>query len=264
MTFVIALLLALLPLPQAAAPARISDNEIKELIDRIDNERDRFEDQLDGSVKRAVLRGPQGEVDVERFLDDLQENLDKLKGRYTPTYNAGSEIRTVLRQGSSVQRYMATQAPNLKGASEWNRLAGSLGQLAAAYGSTFPTPDDAPLTRIGDQQVVAAASQTASAAGQFRKQLDAALKQDKTFSLANRQAAVAEAEALKKDADVLADRLKDNKPASGEATQLLERAQKIQAAAASLPLTPNAKAAWASVVRPLTTIAQGFNIPPLQ
>ena len=81
MTFVIALLLALLPLPQAAAPARISDNEIKELIDRIDSERDRFEDQLDGSVKRAVLRGPQGEVDVERFLDDLQENLDKLKGR---------------------------------------------------------------------------------------------------------------------------------------------------------------------------------------
>ena len=38
MTFVIALLLALLPLPQAAAPARINDKEIKDLFDRIDND----------------------------------------------------------------------------------------------------------------------------------------------------------------------------------------------------------------------------------
>ena len=261
MTVVIALLLALLPSPQAPAPARITYNQIKELFDQIDNQRDRFEDQLDSSVKRAVLRGPSGEVDVERFLDDLQENLDKLKGRYNPTYNAGNEVTTVLRQGTAVQKYMATKAPNLKGASEWNALAGSLGQLAAAYGTSFPLPEDAQLQRVGDVQVTTAASQTAGAADQFRKQLDQALKQDKSIAPDARKAALAEVEGLKKDAEVLANRVKDNKPASGEAAQLIERAHKIAASAESLPLSPNAKSALQSVLRPLNTIAQGFNIP---
>jgi hypothetical protein len=262
MTFAIALLLA--TLPQAAAPVRVTDNQIKELIDQVDNDRDQFEDKLDGEVKRAVLRGPAGEVDVSRFLDDLQENIDKLKGRLTDEYSAGSEVATVLRQGSAIQRYMATQAPNMKGASEWNKLAGSLGQLAAAYGTTFPTSEGAAIRRIGDHEVATAASQTADAADRFRKQLDDALKMDKTFALANREAAVAEADGLKKDADELAERVRENKPASGEATQLLQRAQRIQAAGASLPLTPAAKEAWAGVVGPLATVANGFNMPPVR
>ena len=149
MIIVTAVLLSLLPAPQAAPAARSTDHQVKELIARIDDERDRFEDQLDGSVKHNVLRGPAGEVDVERFLDDLQENVDKLKGRFEHDYSSGSEVATVLRQGSAVQRYMSAQPPNMKGASEWNRLASSLNQLAAVYGTTFPTPDGASVRRIG-------------------------------------------------------------------------------------------------------------------
>jgi hypothetical protein len=265
MTFVIPLLLSLLPAPQApqAPPAaRLTDQQVKELLTRIDDERDRFEDKLDGNVKHTVLRGPAGEVDVERFLDDLQENVDKLKGRFEDDYSAGSEVATVLRQGSAVQRHMSTQPPNMKGASEWNRLASSLNELAAVYGTTFPLTEGAAVRRIGDHEIAAAASKTADAADHFRKQLDAAMKQDTTFSLAAREAAVAEAKGLKEDAEELAERLRDNKPASGEATALLQRAQRIQASGASRPLPDSAKAAWSDVVGPLSTIAQGFNMPP--
>jgi hypothetical protein len=31
-----------------------------------------------------------------------------------------------------------------------------------------------------------------------------------------------------------------------------------------MPLTPDAKAAWESVVRPLSTVAEGFNVAPLR
>jgi len=55
---------------QAPTGDRLNDKAIKELLDRIDNERDRFEDQLDGKVKRSIIRGPGGEVNVEKFLDD--------------------------------------------------------------------------------------------------------------------------------------------------------------------------------------------------
>jgi hypothetical protein len=264
MTIAIALLLSLLPPPQAAPAARLTDSQVKELLTRVDDDRDRFEDQLDGSVKRNVLRGPNGEVDVEKFLDDLQENVDKMKGRFENDYSAGSEVATVLRQGSAVQRFMSTQAPNMKGASEWNRLASSLNALAAAYGTTFPLPENAAVRRIGDGEIASAASKMADAADQFRKRLDDALKLETHIPQASRDAAVAEANGLKKDADALADRLEDHKPASGEAVALLQRAGRIQKTAATLSLPSSAKDAWMAVLPPLKTIAHGFNLQPPQ
>ena len=121
-----------------ARPARRrspADKDVKALLDRIDDERDRFEDQLDGKLKRSILRGPRGEVDVERYLDDLQDNIDRLKGRFKSDYAASAEVTAVLRQASDIHRFMATQPPDLDGASEWNRLSASFGTLATAYGT---------------------------------------------------------------------------------------------------------------------------------
>ena len=262
-TIAVAVLLSLLTSPQAPPAPRLTDSQVKDLLTRVDDDRDRFEDQLDGKMKHSVLRGPNGEVDVEKFLDDLQENVDKMKGRFENDYSAGSEVATVLRQGSAVQRFMAGQAPNMKGASEWNRLAGSLGELAIAYGTTFPTPDDAAVRRIGDHEIADAASTMADAADQFRKRLDDALKLETHIPQASREAAVAEANGLKKDADALADRLKDHKPASGEAAALLQRAARIEKTAATLSLPSSAVSAWKAVLPPLSTIAHGFNLQPL-
>ena len=44
-----------------------------------------FEDQKGhGKLKRSILRGPHGEVNVGEYLDDLQANVDKMKDRFTP------------------------------------------------------------------------------------------------------------------------------------------------------------------------------------
>ena len=110
---------------------------------QVDENRDRFEDQLDGKLKQSILRGPRGEVNVGEFLDDLQANVDKMKDRFTPQYAASAEVTAVLRQGTDIQRYMSTQPPDFDGASEWNRLSASLGQLAAVYGAPWPLSEGA-------------------------------------------------------------------------------------------------------------------------
>ena len=82
----------------AAAPTlladRPTDKDVKGLIDRINSERDRFEDQLDGKIKSSIIRGPNGEVHVERYLDDLQDNVGKLKDRYKGDYAARTTATT--------------------------------------------------------------------------------------------------------------------------------------------------------------------------
>ena len=67
----------------AAAPTlladRPTDKDVRALIEKVNQERDRFEDQLDGKIKNSIIRGPNGEVHVERYLDDLQDNVDAAK-----------------------------------------------------------------------------------------------------------------------------------------------------------------------------------------
>jgi len=245
----------------AASAERLTDKDVKNLLEKIDQERDRFEDQLDGTLKRSILRGPGGEVNVERYLDDLQENVDRLKERFTPQYAASAEATTVLRQGADIQRFMSTQPANLDGASEWNRLSSSLGALAAAYGSIFPLADGAQARRLNDREVRKSAEALAKGADRFKKDLDAALKKDKTVDKAARESAVMQADDLKRDAQTLASTIGDERPASGEAQALLQRAATIRAAAAAKPRPPAAMTAWGLVEAELGKIAQAFSLP---
>ena len=78
MTAAGAVIIAALVAMPAVSADRLPGKDVMALLERIDNERDRFEDQLDGKIKSSILQGA-GEVHVERFLDDLQENVDRLK-----------------------------------------------------------------------------------------------------------------------------------------------------------------------------------------
>lgn len=253
-----AAMMAVLVVPVIAAD-RPSDKDVKQLLERVNNDRDRFEDQLDGKLKDSIVRSPSGEVNVARYLDDLQDNVGKMKDRFSSDYAASTEVTTVLRQGSDIQRFMSTQPPGFNGASEWNRLAGSLGELAAAYGTTFPLPDGAQARRMNDNEVRRAADDVATNADRFKKELDSSLKQDKAIDKTTRETAVKDADSLKKDAERLASTVGDGKPASGEAQALLQHAATIRGAGRTL--SPATQTAWGSVESSLAKVAQAFGLP---
>ena len=252
---------ALVAMPAVSAD-RLPGKDVQALLERIDNERDRFEDQLDGKVKSSILRGA-GEVHVGRFLDDLQENVDRLKSRFNSDYAASAEATTVLRQGTDIQRFMSKQPPDLDGASEWSQLASSLGELAKVYSTTFPLPEGQQARRLSDREVEKLASELAKSADQFKKDLESALKTDTTIAQPTRDAAVKEVNGLKEDAERLASTVGDGRPASGEAKAVLDRAARIRGTAASSgrALSPAAQTAWASVESGLQKVEVAFDLP---
>ena len=255
-------LIATLVAASAAAADRPNDKDVKQLLDRINHERDRFEDQLDGKVKDTILRGPGGEVNVSKYLDDLQENVNRLRDRFKPDYAASAEVTTVLRQGSDIQRFISTQSPDFDGVSEWNRLAGSLGQLAAVYGTEFPLKEGQLARRLNDAEVRKAAEVVGKSADRYKKELESSLKENASVDKVARETALKDAEDLKHEAERLADLVGDGKPASGEARALLQHATAMRGAAPGGPLPPAAATAWGSVESELAKVAQAFNLPP--
>jgi hypothetical protein len=245
--------------PVAAQTAdRLTDKDVKDLIDTVDQARDRFEDQLDSTVKDAILRGPNGEVNVSRFLDDFQENMDRLKNRFKPDYAASAEAAAVLRQGSAVSGFMKTQPPSLKGTSEWEHLATSLTRLAGVYGARFPLTNET-VRRISDGEAAAAAEDVEKQADQFKD----AVNREKTLAAPAKNGLKSAADVLKESAKTLRSRLNDSKPATAEARLLFDALRKLEGSMKSLNLSPSSLTSIGAMKAPLTTLQNAFGITPV-
>ncbi len=244
--------------PSAAQADRLTDKEVKALLETVDKSRDRFEDQLDGKLKDSIVRGPQGEVKVNRYLDDLQENVKDLRERYTGGYAASAEVATLLKQGSSIHRFMKSQGPGLKGASEWDHLAGDLTKLAEAYGTTFPMEGDAPVRRVSDQEAASAAENIAKQSDALKK----AFNSDKTLAKPDKDKIKGALDLFKKQAGTLKSRLSEGKPATAEMSQLNSSSAAIVEFASSRQLPAAASAPWSAIQGGMVTLRQAFGVAP--
>jgi hypothetical protein len=238
---------------------RLTDKDVKKLLEDVDHGRDRFEDQLDGRLKGSIVRGPAGEVNVGRFLDDLQENTGNLKDRFTEKYAASAEAATVLRQGSTIQRFMKEQPPGFKGASEWDHLASTLSRLASAYGTTFPTDQNAPVRRINDAEAAAAADELAKQVDQFKN----AVNKEKTLAKPAKDALKGDADVVKNIAKTLKSRLNDSNPATAQARDLFGALGKMEDATKGLNLSPASLSTLGALRAPLGTLNQAFGVVPV-
>ncbi len=252
--------IAIVTVLPASAADRLTDRDVKELVARVEEGRDRFDNALDGDLKRSILRGPSGDVNVEQVLNDFQASIDRLEEQLKPEYTAGAEAGTLLRHASAIDRFFRGQPAGTKGGSEWNRLATDLTALARAYGTTFPLPDNPTVRRIGDREVAAAADEIARSAEQLKESLDNDLKKDSSVDKATREAIVSEADQLSKDAKDLRDRVKDSNPSSAEADRLLKRAAKVQSFIATHKV-PGAAGAWSALNPRLQSLATLYSAP---
>lgn len=238
--------------------ARMSDKAIERLVDDIDDQRKKFARALDSSFKKSVLRGPGGEIEVEGYLDDLKEDISRFSDRFDGKYSASAEVKDLLTRADVMNDFIHAN-PSVKGANEWDVLGSSLQQLAAAYGTTFPLPDDPVIRRIGDGELEDAASATSKFAGHFRgtvrketRRLDEL--EDPSSKLED------EISSLEDVSKTLASRIRRDKPASAEARQLLETVGKIEALLATPGMPSTLKTAWASTGKDIEKIAQAFSL----
>jgi hypothetical protein len=254
--FASALSLCAIPTLAQAPPERMSDKDVKALIDQVDEGRDKFEGNLDGQFKASTIKGPSGDVKVAGALQDYQDNTQKLKARFTPDYAADAEVLTVLRQSTAIDRFMQASPTSMKGRSEWDRQAANIKHLAEAYGTTFPFPDGGKAHRMNDKETAATAAAIASAADRFKDDID----KDKTLPKPEKDAAKKDVELLVKHADAVKSRASDGKPASAEMRQLAEQVAKLQTFVGVHPIPTMTN--WQAVQTSLATLQQAFGLTP--
>jgi len=240
----------------AQAADRLPDKDVKALIEAVDHGRDRFEDALDGGFKGSILRGPDGEVNVNKYLDDFQREVGQLKERFKPDYAASTEVKTVLNRAAEMDGFVKNQPSPFKGASEWDRLVVDLRRLAGVYGASFPLAQGAAVRRINDKETAAAADQLARQADQFKK----AVGGDKALTSGERDAVKRQADDLAKAAKTVKSRTSSGKPSTGEARQVLDLVGQIQASPAARKFSPATLSSLGVMQSGLAALEQAFNL----
>jgi hypothetical protein len=239
----------------AQAAARLSDKEVKTLIEQVDTARDKFEGNLDNSVKNSTIRTPSREVSVKDALQDLQDNVKKLKDRFNGDYSASAEAEVVLKQTTNIDTFMKSTPTIAKGRSEWEKLAGSLKTLAGAYGTTFPLPDGASVRRMNDKETAAAVEALEKSANEFKDRVG----DDKTLSDADKTAGRKAADDLARAAKTLKSRVDDGKPSTAEAKQVVAMLSSLSAFH-GMHAIPAGADAWQGVQGAMGKLEQAFSM----
>lgn len=238
--------------------ARPSDKDIKDLVKELQQEERSFERALDSEFKRSVLRGPGGEIDVDKYLEDLSVAIERLGKRFTGSYSASTEATEVLERASFMNGYVRDN-PTLKGANEWDVFGSSLQQLATAYGTEFPLPEGAQVRRIGDGELAEASGAIAKFARDFAGVLRTSTKGIDELKEPV-QTGRDELESMSDIAKQLASRIRSGKPATAEARQLMSLQAEVQSLVDNVRMPEDVVNAWDAGGSYFRKIEQAFDL----
>ena len=253
----ILVLTALICGPALAQSARPADSEVEKLIQQVEKSAQVFERELDKDLKKAIVRGPSGEMEMKTFLEDFNTAIDRVKERFEPKYAASSEVTALVRRAGDLDAFVKSQPPSLKGRSEWDSFASSLNSLAAAYGSSFPMKDDNPPRRINDLEVEQAADAAVKSGQSLKRSLSKVYGKEDKEAL---KTAEDDIDAMTKAAKGLKARVDDKKPASGEAALFVESVQKVKTDIGDRTLTADARTAADGIEASLSKVEQAFGM----
>lgn len=251
-----------LALPFAAAAAeRLNDEQVKKLIQDIDQGYDAWKRGLEKeNLDDAVITSAERTIKVKTFLVDFEKAIDGVKDRFNPGYAASPEVLALLRRGSDVE--LRNRRQGLTPSSEWPALATKLGSLAAAYAADWPVEDmNFKAARLNDGELASKAEHVARSAKLLQGESDKAAKADKSIDKAARESLKRSIQALEQKAKDVQARVKDDRPASVEVTGLLSQASDVKATLAKLSLASAGGEGWRGIQSGLEALAHAYALP---
>jgi hypothetical protein len=248
------------------ANERLSDEELKALLESIEKKRSAFEAALDDKLKNSTIKGARGEVNTNEFFDDLQDQVRRARERFSSNYSASSEVLSLLQYATRLESWASTQPAGFRGSREWGVLASDFRRLSAAYNSSLLRPGQKALgeqaRRLNDDELVTVAANVEKNMDAFRNAYDSALAANTNLTPASRKTAIQNVDTMKSSARALNAALGKKQKGVTEANALLKESAVMIDATLKLPPNSSAAAAWAPVREELTKVALAYEATP--
>ena len=162
-------------------------------------------------MKGSTIKGARGEVKVNEFFDDLQDQVQRVRDRFKDDYSASSEVASLLYYTGRLQQWASAQPAGFKGSKEWGQFATDLQRLAAAYNTMVPMPATGTARRFNDAELVTAAANVEKMIDPYRTAYDGTLATHTGVTPEMRKQAIGQVDTMKGEAKALNAALADKR-----------------------------------------------------
>lgn len=112
---------------------RLSDSDVKYLLDRLAQGTKSFRLSLKEALKRTRLERAGGEDSIDRFAKDFEKAVERLRDQFKRDYSAAANVEEVLQRAAPINRFMQSYELTLRAQNDWASLQRELDRLARAY-----------------------------------------------------------------------------------------------------------------------------------
>lgn len=256
-------------------PYRITDKEVEQILNRIENQANNFRRSLDAALDRSRLNGTNREDDINAFIKNFDEQTKRLEDRFDDRKSVAADVEAVLNSAASIDQFMRRQPLNERAQNDWSTLRGSLDDLAQAYNVNWrwegvavvgPTTTVVTATPVGlpyrltDKEVEQILHRIEQQSGKFRSSLDSALdnsRLDDTNREDNINAFVKE---FDQEVKRLHDRFDDRKSVAADVQAVLDRAARIDNFMRRRGLAERAQNEWSTLRVNLDQLAEAYGV----
>jgi len=246
-----------------ASPAeRMTDEQVKKLIEDIDDGYETWKQDLEKrNLDDAVITSAERTVKVKDFLKDFEKAIDTLKGRFKPDYAATPEALALLRKASDVELRNRRQGETATSSSAWAALSSKLESLARAYDVGWPIQSMQVLpARLNDRELSAKVQRMESASKALRSETDKAAKADKTIVKATRESLKTSIDKMGLQAKDIRSRIEGDRPGAVEVGQLLAQTATVRDTLKKLALSTANAPAWREIDAGTEALARAYEM----
>ena len=242
----------------AQVQRNISEEDLKDLLIRIDTDTERFAKTADKAMDKSGFDGTPREDELNNHLKNFKKATEALKNDHSGP-NTKGHFETVLHHGVAIENFLKRNP--LDGVQEeWTTLRASLGELARGFNITWEE-GHALGARVGEADIKNLLQHIEDMADKYKLTLDAALDN----SALNNTNAEDEINALNSDFRKATRHLEDvrnDESAPQAAKEVLVKAKRIDGFLKkhSAKLTPEVQSSWGAVRTDVERLARLYNV----
>jgi hypothetical protein len=113
-------------------PNRVSDQQVTDLLSRIDTGIVAFRSSFDQAIDRNRINGSRAEDDINQTVKDFKQATDRLRDRVQNRRAGATDVEDVMRRASLIDAFTTSNALGAAVDHDWQSLRGDLDALARA------------------------------------------------------------------------------------------------------------------------------------
>ena len=115
-------------------PYRPNDQQVEEIIHRVEGGADRFRKSLDSALDHSRLDGTRREDDINAFVKAFDKQVKTLHDHFDDHKATSGDVETVLNRAAEIDRFMSDRRRlDAKAREDWSALRANLDELARVY-----------------------------------------------------------------------------------------------------------------------------------